>query len=82
MRNSSCTILTCPLYASKIGNRPTGFNPFDTMEKGPKLFSSIQTVSIILVHICICIRIFVGHVMSPHHSDQLSQWSQVSRIAL
>ena len=21
-------------------------------------------------------------VMSPHHSDQMSQWSQVSRIAL
>ena len=44
--------------------------------------SSLQSVSIILVHICICIRIFVGHVMSPHHSDQLSQKSQVSRIAL
>ena len=23
-----------------------------------------------------------SHVMSPHHSDQMSQWSQVSRIAL
>ena len=32
--------------------------------------------------ICICHCIFVGHVMSCHHSDQMSQRSQVSRIAL
>ena len=26
--------------------------------------------------------IFFGQVMSPHHTDQMSQWSQVSGIAL
>ena len=24
----------------------------------------------------------IGHVMSPHHSDQMSQRSQVSRVVL
>ena len=28
------------------------------------------------------LSIFLGHVMSPHHSEQISQRSQVSRIAL
>ena len=31
---------------------------------------------------CHCHCLFVGHVMSPHHSDQMSQRSQVSRVAL
>ena len=34
---------------------------------------------------CLCLRLchclFSGRVMSPHHSDQMSQRSQVSRIA-
>merc|ERR1712208_274771 len=29
-----------------------------------------------------CSSKIVGQVMSPHHSDQMSQWSQVSSIAL
>ena len=28
------------------------------------------------------LSIFVGHVMSSHHSEQMSQRSQVSRVAL
>ena len=28
------------------------------------------------------LSIFLGHFMSPHHSEQISQRSQVSRIAL
>ena len=31
---------------------------------------------------CLCLCLLVGHLMSPHHSDQMSQRSQVSRIAL
>ena len=31
--------------------------------------------------LCLCNCLFVGQVMSPHHSDQMSQRSQVSRIA-
>ena len=31
--------------------------------------------------ICLCHCLFLGQVMSPHHSDQMSQRSQVSRIA-
>ena len=33
--------------------------------------------------LCICLRccLFVGQIMSPHHSDHISQKSQVSRIA-
>ena len=33
---------------------------------------------------CLCLYhcLFVGQVMTPHHSDQMSQKSQVSRIAL
>ena len=29
-----------------------------------------------------CLYLFVGQVMSPHQSDPMSQWSQVSRIVL
>ena len=32
--------------------------------------------------ICLCHCFFLGQVMSPHHSDQMSQRTQVSRIAL
>ena len=32
--------------------------------------------------ICLCHCLFFGQVMSPHHSDQMSQRSQVSRVAL
>ena len=32
--------------------------------------------------LCICLCIFFGYVMSSHHSEQMSQRSQVSRIAL
>ena len=32
--------------------------------------------------LCICLCLFDGQVMSSHHSDQMSQRSQVSRIAL
>ena len=32
--------------------------------------------------ICHCHCLFVGQVMTPHHSDQMSQRSQVSGIAL
>ena len=32
--------------------------------------------------ICICLCQFFGHVMSSHHSEQMSQRSQVSRMAL
>merc|ERR1711956_129384 len=32
--------------------------------------------------ICLCHYLFFGQVMSPHHSDQMSQRSQVSRVAL
>ena len=32
--------------------------------------------------ICLCHCLFVGQVMSPHHSDRMSQRSQVSRVAL
>ena len=32
--------------------------------------------------ICLCHCIFVGQVMSPHHSDQMSQTSQVCRVIL
>ena len=31
---------------------------------------------------CLCLCLFVVHVMSPHHSDRMSQMSQVSGIAL
>ena len=32
--------------------------------------------------LCICLCHFFGHVMSSHHSDQMSQRSQVSWVAL
>ena len=32
--------------------------------------------------LCICHCLFVGQVNSPHHSDQVSQRSQVSRVTL
>ena len=32
--------------------------------------------------ICLCHSLFVGQVMTPHHSEHMSQRSQVSRIAL
>ena len=32
--------------------------------------------------ICLCHCLFFGQIMSPHHSDQMSQRSKVSRIAL
>ena len=38
------------------------------------------SLSMSLYFLCLCI--FVGHVMPPHHSDQMSQRSQVSRVAL
>ena len=31
---------------------------------------------------CLCHCLFFGQVMSPHHSDQMSQRSKVSRMAL
>ena len=31
---------------------------------------------------CLCHCLFIGQVMSPHHSDQMSQGSQVSWVAL
>ena len=33
-------------------------------------------------YICLCNCLFIGHVMSPHHSDQMYQRSQVFWIAL
>ena len=32
--------------------------------------------------LCLCRCLFVGQVMFPHHSDQMSQRSKVSKIAL
>ena len=32
--------------------------------------------------LCLCYCLFFGQVMYPHHSDQMSQKSQVSRVAL
>ena len=32
--------------------------------------------------LCLCHCLFVGQVMSSHHSDQMSQTSQVSRVTL
>ena len=32
--------------------------------------------------ICLCRCFFVGQVMFPHHSDQMSQWSKVTKNAL
>ena len=32
--------------------------------------------------ICLCCCLFFGQIMSPHHFDQMSERSQVSRIAL
>ena len=32
--------------------------------------------------ICLCHCLFFGQIMSPHHSDQISQMSNVSRMAL
>ena len=32
--------------------------------------------------LCLCHCLFVGQVMSPHHSDKMSQWSEVSWVAL
>ena len=29
---------------------------------------------------CVCLCLFVGQVMSPHHSDQMSHRSQVCRV--
>ena len=37
-------------------------------------------VFLIVIVIVFVIVFFVGQVMSPHHSDQMSQRSQVSRI--
>ena len=31
---------------------------------------------------CLCVCLFVGQVMSPYHSDQISQRSHVSRVTL
>ena len=32
--------------------------------------------------LCLCHCLFVGQVMFPHHSDQMSQWLKVPKIAL
>ena len=31
---------------------------------------------------CLCLCLFIGQAMSPHHSDQMSQRSQVSSVTL
>ena len=43
--------------------------------------SSVTNLWDCLCH-CVSLCLFVGQVRSPHHSDQISQMSQVSRIAL
>ena len=48
-----------------------------------KVFS--KCICLCLCHrlcLCLCQCHFVGQVMSPHHSDQMSQRSQVSGVAL
>ena len=39
-----------------------------------------RSFKVLSKYICHCL--FLGQVMSPHHSDQMSQRSQVSRVAL
>ena len=47
-----------------------------------RVFSKCLCQCLCLCH-CICLCQFVfGHVMSSHHSEQMSQRSQVSRMAL
>ena len=48
-----------------------------------KLFSKcICLCNCLCLCICLCHCLFFGQVMSPHHSDQMSQRSQVSRVTL
>ena len=54
------------------------------MNSGPQL-SEMTTISHANVFVFISVFVFVnffGHVMSPHHSDEMSQRSQVFRVAL
>ena len=43
---------------------------------------SLNNFSLSFFCICLCHYLFVGQVMCPHHSDQMSQRSQVSRVTL
>ena len=46
---------------------------------------SLKVLSKCICHchcLCLCHCLFFGQVMSPHHSDQMSQRSQVSGVAL
>ena len=45
------------------------------------MLSLFSTFVIVFVFVFVFVNFF-GHVMSSHHSDQMSQRSQVSRIAL
>ena len=42
---------------------------------------SLSLSLLLSLSLSLSLSIFFGQVMSPHHSDQMSQWSQVSRIA-
>ena len=46
------------------------------------LYECICRCHCLCLCICVCHCIFFGQVMSPHHSDQMSQGSQVSRVTL
>ena len=53
------------------------------LDRSLKLFSKCICLCNCLCHChCLCQCLFFGQVMSPHHSDQMSQRSQVSGIAL
>ena len=42
----------------------------------------LRLLSSIVRNVISVSKIIFGHVLSPHHSDEMSQGSQVSRIAL
>ena len=46
-----------------------------------KMSLSLSLSLLLSFSLSLSLSIFFGQVMSPHHSDQMSQWSQVSRIA-
>ena len=43
--------------------------------------SAAHVAAALTSHNC-CLFLLFGHIMSPHHSDQMSQRSQVSRFSL
>ena len=74
----SCLLIT--LNKSLKGHKSLGLLLGCVFKMSLSLSLSLS-LCLSLYCLCICLCLFFGQVMSPHHSDQMSQRSQVSKIA-